>query len=444
MHTNPKKIATLWLFRCLLIIDLLLFITHLADAQGTPKVLSVTPENARLGHDITVIVQDLKTLNDRATCSDGRANCTKKNIVLYLDEMPIKGLIPEPPTDPANGTLRFHLKRTSDAKDVWDRILGNPGWKPRSTRVSVGIEDEFALPSDVNRSAKTKFELDVLPKEWTLFSLFLLVAILVIFLVLAWRTNLLRDSGPEPAGAAKRRFSLARCQMAWWFFLVLASYLFIGLITRDYTIPITGTVLGLLGISSATAVSSAVVDSNKSNSPKNQAERLNAQRTIEDSKTKTDNEIKDTKTELDVTFSEINGLSRKLVSPTFSSLPPDDQAQLKMWKGTLQEQQAKLKGIQAELQAEKQTLEYQAQKLNNVSQGWLLDILSDVNGASFHRFQIAAWTVVLGIIFVVSVYRSLSMPVFDGSLLALLGISAGTYIGYKIPEPTIPEPPKKP
>ncbi len=444
MYTNPKKIANLWVFSSLLIIDLILFSTHLTFAQGTPKVLGVTPEKARLGDDITVKVQDLKTLIDKATCADGRANCTRKNIVLFLDEMPIKNLIPEPPTDPVNETLRFRLKRTLDGKDAWDRILGKPGWKPRPTGVSVGIEDEFALPSDINKSAKTKFELDVLPKGWALFSLFLLLAILVVFLVLAGRTNLLRDSGPEPGGTAKRRFSLGRCQMAWWFFLVLASYLFIWLVTRDYSITIPGTVLGLLGISAATAVSSAVVDSNKSNSPKNQAEKLNAQRIIEDGKTKTDNEIKDTNSKLNATFSQISDLSKTLISPTFSSLPPSEQAKQKADQVELQAQQVKLKVTQAELQAQKQTLEFQAQKLNNVSQGWPLDILSDVNGVNFHRFQITAWTVVLGIIFAASVYQSLAMPVFDGSLLALLGISAGTYIGYKIPEPTIPEPPKKP
>ena len=60
-------------------------------------------------------------------------------------------------------------------------------------------------------------------------------------------------------------------------------------------------------------------------------------------------------------------------------------------------------------------------------------------GVSFHRFQIAAWTIVLGIIFVTQVYKVLAMPDFNGSLLALLGISAGTYIGLKIPEATVPK-----
>src|SRR5262249_48173301 len=65
---------------------------------------------------------------------------------------------------------------------------------------------------------------------------------------------------------------------------------------------------------------------------------------------------------------------------------------------------------------------------------WLKDILSDANGVSFHRYQMAVWTFVLGIIFLSNVYRELAMPVFSETLLGLLGISAGTYLGMKIPE----------
>ena len=64
----------------------------------------------------------------------------------------------------------------------------------------------------------------------------------------------------------------------------------------------------------------------------------------------------------------------------------------------------------------------------------LTDLLSDGSGYSFHRFQIFAWTIVLGIIFVSSVYNNLTMPEFSTTLLGLMGLSAGTYIGFKFPE----------
>jgi len=68
------------------------------------------------------------------------------------------------------------------------------------------------------------------------------------------------------------------------------------------------------------------------------------------------------------------------------------------------------------------------------SRGFFPDILSDCGSYSFHRFQIFAWTLVLAVIFVTSVYNNLKMPEFSATLLGLMGISAGTYIGFKIPE----------
>jgi hypothetical protein len=44
------------------------------------------------------------------------------------------------------------------------------------------------------------------------------------------------------------------------------------------------------------------------------------------------------------------------------------------------------------------------------------------------------WTVVLVIVFLVAVGNSVLMPVFDNTLLGLMGISSGTYLGFKFPE----------
>jgi hypothetical protein len=70
-----------------------------------------------------------------------------------------------------------------------------------------------------------------------------------------------------------------------------------------------------------------------------------------------------------------------------------------------------------------------------VSQSFLMDILTDENGGiSFHRFQMLTWTLILGILFVFQVFDKLTMPEFSATLLGLLGISNGTYLGFKIPE----------
>lgn len=53
---------------------------------------------------------------------------------------------------------------------------------------------------------------------------------------------------------------------------------------------------------------------------------------------------------------------------------------------------------------------------------------------SFHRFQIIVWTIVLGVVFINAVHHELAMPDFDATLLGLMGLSSGTYIGFKFPE----------
>jgi hypothetical protein len=85
-------------------------------------------------------------------------------------------------------------------------------------------------------------------------------------------------------------------------------------------------------------------------------------------------------------------------------------------------------------QVQQQIATLHTQESPNVSGGFLRDLLSDRSGYSFHRFQIFAWTIVLGIIFVSSVYNNLTMPEFSPTLLGLMGLSAGTYIGFKFPE----------
>ncbi|MEH2239148.1 hypothetical protein [Nostoc sp.] len=66
-----------------------------------------------------------------------------------------------------------------------------------------------------------------------------------------------------------------------------------------------------------------------------------------------------------------------------------------------------------------------------VSEGFFSDILSDINGVNFHRFQTFIWTVAIGLFFVWEVVKKLAMPEFDETLLTLQGISAATYLGLR-------------
>jgi hypothetical protein len=92
----------------------------------------------------------------------------------------------------------------------------------------------------------------------------------------------------------------------------------------------------------------------------------------------------------------------------------------------------------SEVTIEKNTAISRYRKLTNQSERWFIDILSDANGVSFHRFQLFSWTLILGGVFIGATYLELNMPVFDTTLMGLLGLSAATYLGLKVPEPTVP------
>jgi hypothetical protein len=65
---------------------------------------------------------------------------------------------------------------------------------------------------------------------------------------------------------------------------------------------------------------------------------------------------------------------------------------------------------------------------------FLDDILTDKNGIALQRLQVLIWTLVLGAISIWSIYRNLSLPAFDETLLTMSGISSGLYVGFKFPE----------
>lgn len=73
-------------------------------------------------------------------------------------------------------------------------------------------------------------------------------------------------------------------------------------------------------------------------------------------------------------------------------------------------------------------------KLPASSGNFFDDLLTDADGVTMHRFQVLAVTVILGVMFIIHVASTLAMPEFDATLLGLMGISGGTYLGFKIPE----------
>jgi hypothetical protein len=418
------------------------------NPQATPTVGNGTTSqnvlevaDVQLGDVITVEVQNLTTLLSEAAC-------TNQQVVLYLDERPLKDITAYPPTDPTQPLLRFLLERTESSRDVWTYVLGAPTWSPRVTKVSIGMADKFAVASTATINLK------VLPHKWFAFWCILFLLILTTFGILAWKSDVLRDTVAAPGGSERRPFSLARTQAAWWFFLILASYLLIGIITGDFNTTITGTVLGLLGISAGTVVGSAIIDASKSSSEDPQ-QQVSSARTVQSQLSQLETEIQTLKADaqtLNMNIQDLEGdirtheadiqrlnetLRQNSDDATTKQALNTKQTELNTKQTELNTKQTELNAKRIDLavkQDEKATKLSRLKKLNNHSENFLMDILSDAHGVSFHRFQIAAWTFVLGIIFAYQVYEVLAMPTFDASLLALLGISSGTYLGLKIPE----------
>lgn len=354
--------------------------------HGSPNV-----HRAGLNQSIEIKVTNLKNLIEQSS-KEG------KPIVLYINHTQLTGL-DQLPSNPDQGTLVFKLARNKNDKTSWTRLLGAPKGFEKKVDVSVGLEDLYPLPTDVH-----DFSLIVMRRFWAFFTLLFILVLTVTLFKLAKNTEILRDSCPK-VGDKPRPYSLSRTQMAFWFLLTMISMLVIWAITGGLDGP-TASVLTLIGIGSGTALGAAMVEAGAAGKP-----NANIQQQIEFSK----QQIESLAGEIASLVQEISG----------SPAPKDDALKrLGNQKAMKQEKKAMY---------EAQLKEMQSPEYFYVSDGFWQDILTDTNGVSFHRFQMVVFTIILGTVFMVDVYQNLAMPEFDGTLLSLMGISSGTYIGFKFP-----------
>lgn len=281
-----------------------------------------TPDVAGLDDRMSVHVKNLDKL-----LAQVNNNC--QALVLFLDGMPLRGLQPES-CDTVSGHVRYRLERKPQDDAAWHDLLGSPRDFTRPVSVSIGSTSSFSAVSSV-----TNFRLEVIPAGPFHVYVVMLVVALIAFVYLCRHTPVIRGGTPDQT-LAERPYSLSLFQMGFWFFLVIASYVFIWLICDELN-TITDSVLGLIGIGAATAVGAKMINDRSSGS---------------------------------------------------ADAPV-------------------------------------------VGHGFISDVISDKTGVSIHRLQMFVWTLVLGVIFIASVYNDLAMPEFSGTLLGLMGISSGTYLGVK-------------
>jgi hypothetical protein len=326
-------------------------------------------------------------------------------LVPFIDGRAVRGVYPEE-IHPDKNRLHFHLEIKPENKELWTDLLGAPPGTKRLVTFTVGLENQS--PFDSVYDQDHQLPLTIISPIYGVVALLVVLFTLVLFLWLARKTNLIREPGEAASGRKLRPYNLGRTQMAFWFFLIYVSYICIWLIT-DALDTITPSLLALMGISAGTALGEAIIDSGKDETQAVQLQGLTAEKQA----------LEQTIPELQAQLESVNAKA---------SLNADDTNNRDNLIKQLQEARTKLAQVNQQLHA----LSRPAGA--SVSQGFLRDILSDAGGYSFHRFQIFAWTIVLGIMFVSRVYNNLTMPEFSATLLGLMGLSSGTYIGFKFPE----------
>jgi hypothetical protein len=315
-------------------------------AAPEPRVIEVFPKTNQLGHTVTLRITNLPNLLSNA-------HALQKPIVLFVEGKELNDVAPIS-LDQGSNTLSFQLQRTTRNKDVWTPLLRYPMSEPiRPLKFSAGLLG--TSPLLVGDPARDTWLWVIGWNGWTVAWLVVFVLLLLIFLVLAVSSDVLRS--PELDSAGRHPYSLSRTQAAFWLFVTSMSFVFIWMVTGDLA-TLNASILALIGISSGTYLASTLLETpGATTSP----------------------------------------------APAAAATPASN-----------------------------------LQKALNTIQSFpfigrfLGDILADRDGISVHRFQIFVWTIVLGIIFIVSVCNELSMPEFNATLLALMGISSATYVGAKL------------
>jgi hypothetical protein len=359
--------------------------TKLIAAHPVDQKVNEDAAEVQLGDHIRVEISHLREW--MGLHAKGATPATLDHYVLYLDGIMLSSIHPlyvdGPIQDNGDEALVFRLVRprqkdtgdqAKNTRERWAEVLGKPNpWDAfeKKVQVRVGYESDSPLGFDgVPKPITIKV---IRPSSWQfLVSGVILIAAIIFFCFLLNMSDILRDPGPDPLRldrqankkvVARKPWSLALSQMAFWSFLTFGSYLFLWLITQDLDILPSG-VVTLFGISVSTALGAVMLDLSKAGS------------TVKD-------------------------LEERLKTAPEAEKPR----------------------ISQELEQKRMELP--------TSKGFLTDVVSDGNGVSLHRFQMVVWTLILGLVFVGSVFNTLAMSEFSDTLLTLMGISGLSYVGFK-------------
>jgi hypothetical protein len=284
-------------------------------------------------------------------------------------------------------SLIFTLRRTDAVLPAWSALLGSPDDTTRAVTVSVGQADSTttlrlsgAMPISIRLA---------LFHPWGAFFAAIVALLVGGLAVVHGRSSfLLRDRLLPQLPMQEQPYSLGRLQMGFWFILILIAFLFLWIYLEDYN-TLTSQALMLMGISAATGL--GAIAANGFN---------NTTLTTTDTAL---HQVGFTKAQ------DVMDLGKQITAAAAGPARDALEARLAVWTQL--------------------TADY-------VTKDPISDIINDENGAALHRLQVIVWTLVLGAVFVWGVWQSLAMPAFSDTLLALMAISGGSYVGFKVAEQT--------
>jgi hypothetical protein len=311
------------------------------------------------------------------------AKGTPTKLNLYLDGMKLPEVTATPisATGSSPARLTFTLRRRADNTDsvsVWSTVMTKAlGEQGEDAKFSVGIGDERGILAEKDKAIL--FE----THDWQYRALLLLVIVLipaVLFWIWGRQKDWvwIRDNYPIPEGLlaprAKRSFSLGRTQMLWWTWIIGIAMISVLLSTGEVW-ALNETCLVLIGISAATAVGAVAV-------------------------------MPDGAVVLKTALDEAN--------TALAGLPVNDP------------------GIPA---AQKRVTVAKDKLMKVIVSEKLWPDLSRNAGDTtlgLHRLQNIAFTIGLGLWFLMMTFLSGAMPTLSATLLTLMGISGSTYVGFKM------------
>jgi len=392
-------------------------------AAATPRITALlqasagTPINRKDGSDVPSTIG----FNERLwVVLDRPPPLAADKYVLFLNGAEIKDLDPAEDGSYESGStlvhaLVFKLRHRTANDAFWKELLGAPSGRYVPVTVALGEAagaGKSSAPSIIGSDPdKSRFQFQVFSPLSMTVAVFAIVIVFVLVFGHARNRTTLRDNLLPQLEASRQPFSLARCQMAFWFTLIFAAFVFLFFLLGDAN-TVTTQALELMGISGATALASVAIDAKKE-SPADGANRGLVALGLS-------------------SYEDVLRMQQEITSrqQQLAGLPPAPAA-----PGTADPNGQDRGRLQREIQDRRNILRtYEEKVARFATQGWWADITTDLNGPAIHRLQVVCWTVTLGGVFIYGLYRGLSMPDFDGNLLTLMGISSAGYLGFKYPE----------